>query len=84
MPVSREIADAAEDLLVHVRWMSGLLRERLGGVELCLLRGRRPGVCEGWPVLRRRPMHLWMRCWSPKASIRCSSTRVSADDCVRS
>jgi len=42
MAVSDGIAEAAEDLFVHVRWMSGLRRERLGGVELCLLPGAGP------------------------------------------
>jgi len=42
MAVSDGIAEAAEDLFVHVRWMSGLHRERLGGVELCLLPGAGP------------------------------------------
>jgi hypothetical protein len=42
MAVSDGIAEAAEDLFVHVRWMSGLRRERLGGVELWLLPGAGP------------------------------------------
>ena len=46
MAVSDGIAEAAEDLFVHVRWMSGLHRERLGGVELCLLPGAGPVVAK--------------------------------------
>src|SRR6188768_4220842 len=53
MAVSDGIAEAAEDLFVHVRWMSGLRRERLGGVELCLLPGAGPVFAKVGPVRLR-------------------------------
>jgi GNAT superfamily N-acetyltransferase len=53
MAVSDGIAEAAEDLFVHVRWMSGLRRERLGGVELCLWPGAGPVFAKVGRVRRR-------------------------------